>query len=118
MNIYGQLMKLLCRKVMLYPDTHNNGQYLTIDPDGPVEININIPVYPKVNEVARFSSNPAQYMIVTSVNGTAIKGFKLRKIRGRNPRWVQEHEAEVHSREIISTVKYTIRCGCFKLHLE
>ena len=113
-----QPMKLLCRKVMVYPDIHNSRQYLTIDPDGPVEIKeIAIPVYPKVHGVAKFSNNPVQYMIVTEATRNIIKGYKMRQIRGRNPRWVKDHEAEVHPKEIICTVQYTMNCGCFQLHL-
>ena len=98
--------KLLCRKVMLYPDTRNNHQFLVIDPDGPVQVqHLNIPVYPKIDEVVKFGSN-YQYMLVTEANGNTIRGFKLRKIRGRNPRWVQELPIEVHPRDIVSTVQY------------
>ena len=67
-------MKLITWKVMLYPDIHNNEQYLSIDPDGPVPIHdVSIPVYPKLNEVVQFTSlTQTQYMLVKEASGKRV----------------------------------------------
>ena len=115
-----QPMKQISRKVMLFPDIRNNEQYMTIDPDGPVRIQkVSVPIYPKPNEVVKFRSpTQTKCMLVKEVNGSRFRGSRLRRVRGRNPRWVGADDVEVDARDIMATVQYTSNCGCFILQPE
>lgn len=114
-----QPMNQLQRKVMLYPHTRIQNNFLTIDPDGLLVIkDLQVPYYPEVNEVVKVTTQEKEViLVVLTVTDGVVKGNTLRKVRG-STRWVQGHELEVSLLQVRCPVKHTRNCGHYILDEE
>ena len=108
-------LQQLRRKVILYPDSRCD-HFLTIDPDGPLEIcEVQVPHFLTPNEVVEFKEGEqTKLMRVMEVIGPSMRGHQLRKIRG-SQRWVPGDEVEVPLLNCIGSVDYTLNCGYISL---
>ena len=105
-------LQQLLRKVMLFPDRRHHDHFLTIDPDGPLDIcEIKIPYFPTTNEVVEFQEgDQTKLMRVIEVAGSCVRGIQLRKVRG-SQRWVPGDRMETLVLNCIRRFDYSINCG-------
>ena len=114
---YKQLrvdLQQLRRKVILYLDSRHD-HFLTIDPDGPLEIcEVQVPHFLTPNEVVEFKEGEqTKLMRVTEVTGPSMRGHQLRKIRG-SQRWVPGDEVKVPLLNCIGSLDYTLNVATFR----
>ena len=77
-------LRLIDRKVILYPADMSASSFLVIDPDHPVSVkDITITYYPSINNVVQMKA-AARLVLVKEINDTesTFWGHELRQIRG------------------------------------
>ncbi len=95
-----QPLKYIDRKVMMYPMPSANRvqYYLTIDPDGPLDLDkCSIPYFPEEHEIVSVKDTTFVYVDRIDESRKTLEGFPLRKIGGRNTRWTLQPEKQEYS---------------------
>ena len=111
-----QPLRLVDRKVILYPEKRENPRhFLIIDPNPPIALtSVTVPYYPEANEVIQTSSNIL--ILVTVVTSHSFTGHVLKKIGATNPRYKPElSQTTLPLTMAVRAISYYQSSGCLFL---